>query len=223
MLTVRELSLKKGKNKQEILTSIDLAIEVPSITLLLGKSGAGKSSLLRCIAGLERTYEGTIEWNGTSLKELSPKERAFLMTFISQSYALFPHLTALENCTQPLEVICGETKESAKKKGLELLSLFEMDSYGKSYPRELSGGQKQRVAIARALTVNPKLLLLDEPTSALDPENSASLAGIINRLRGEGKGIIIATQDIPFAKQVFERSYFLVMGKVVDRDCLYPL
>lgn len=207
MLTVNNLSLTKGKRR--ILSSVSLQCPKGCVTLLLGKSGAGKSSLLRCLAHLEKPNNGCIMLDGAPLN-------ARRLCFISQSYALFPHLTALENCAQPLRIVLKLDRETARKKALETLSLFGMEPYASSYPSQLSGGQQQRVSIARALALNPAFLLLDEPTSALDPFHTASLITLIQQLRSQGKGIVISTQDMAFASNLLERGYLLDAGRIVD-------
>lgn len=214
MLIVDNLSLTKGK--RTILKSISLTCPKGSITLLLGKSGAGKSSLLRCMAQLEVPDSGTISCEGASLLNLGPQRRALLLSFIAQSYALFPHLTALDNCAQPLTIVSKEQQTMARQKALEILALLGMEAYAQSFPQQLSGGQQQRVAIARALALNPAYLLLDEPTAALDPYNTASLIKILMQLRHQGKGIVISTQDMDFASQLLEHAVLLEEGVMVD-------
>lgn len=216
MLTVKNLSLRKGKKQSVILRNISVEIPRNSITLLLGSSGAGKSSLLRCLAHLEMAYNGNICFEERCVKTFSVSERAKLMSFITQSYSLFPHLTVLENLTQVLRVVCKETPQRAKEKAIHTLSTLGMSAYQDSYPQQLSGGQQQRVAIARALVLNPSILLLDEPTSALDPKNTSCLADILCRLRDENKSIVIATQDMDFAAQVMQRVYYLEEGMIVQ-------
>jgi polar amino acid transport system ATP-binding protein len=212
MLTVKNVTLRKGQ--KTILNSICCEFPQGTITLLLGKSGAGKSSLLRCMALLEPNYEGEISFD---TRTLSYSERKSDIGFICQSYALFPHMTALENCAQPLRVVGKMSSSQAKEKAMESLRLFEMQQYAFAYPHELSGGQKQRVAIARALSLNPAMLLLDEPTSALDPVNSKILVKILLFLRDQGKGIAISTHDMTFADQINERVYILEEGKIASR------
>ncbi len=216
MLKTKNLYLSKGTKRKEILQNISIEVPRGEITLLLGKSGAGKSSLLRCLAQLEGDYEGAVEYEGRSLKGLSSPERAHLVSYIPQSYALFPHLTAQDNCAQPLKVVYGEKFDKARSKAMEVLKLLGMDSYGDAYPNELSGGQQQRVAIARALALDPQMLLFDEPTSALDPQNTQSLALILRDLCKRGKGVVISTQDMSFASQLLEKAYLLESGVVVD-------
>ena len=216
MLTVKNVQLKKGRKERLLLKEVSLDLPTGCITLLLGKSGAGKSSLLRCLAQLETSYEGEISYQGTLLKELAPTKRACIVSFIAQSYALFPHLSVLDNCAEPLQVVAKEERSSARHKAMQALAMLGMERYAKSYPQELSGGQMQRVAIARALALNPTIFLLDEPTSALDPENTNILAEILRELKKQGKGIVIATQDIAFASQLLERAYFIEEGAIVD-------
>lgn len=207
MLATNNLSLKKGKT--QILKEITYEFPVNCITLVLGKSGAGKSSLLRCLAGLETGYEGSITFYDSPLKPLKAKERSQFVGFIPQKYALFPHLTAMQNCIQPLQVVQGKSLQAACSASIEALELLDMGNFVNAYPGQLSGGQQQRVAIARALVCNPELLLFDEPTSSLDPVNAKNLAEIVLRLRQSGKGIVISTHDMNFAALVEERSLIL--------------
>lgn len=205
MLKIENLSLTK--KKKLILQQVNLEVPLGTTTLLLGKSGSGKTSLLRCIASLEEHYEGEISFEGTSLRALSAKKRSSLIGFVSQSYALFPHMSALANCMHPLVTLRGWSKEIARKKVEELFTFLDIEELFLSYPHQLSGGQQQRVAIARALALDPLFLLLDEPTSALDPENTERIALIIKDLESNGKGIAIATQDMPFAEQISDDPF----------------
>lgn len=209
-----EISLKK--KKKTLLDQIECTFPLGRTTVLLGKSGSGKTSLLRCIAQLEPDYTGEILWGTGTLKKLTPKERSQLLGFVPQSYALFPHMTAFDNCARPLCTLHGYSKMEAKATVDELFAFLDIAKYASSYPQELSGGQQQRVAIARALALNPLFLLLDEPTSALDPENTQRLVEILKQLREHGKGIILSTQDMAFAKATFDRALFLEEGVVIE-------
>ncbi len=209
-----EISLKK--KRKALLDQIECNFPLGRTTLLLGKSGSGKTSLLRCIAQLEADYTGEILWGTGALKMLTPKERSQLLGFVPQSYALFPHMTAFDNCMRPLRNLHGYSKMEAKAKVDELFAFLDIAKYTSAYPQELSGGQQQRVAIARALALSPLFLLLDEPTSALDPENTQRLVEILKQLRELGKGIILSTQDMAFAKATFDRALFLEEGMVVE-------
>lgn len=210
MLVTNNLALKKGKN---ILLN-NLSIELPTgqITLLLGKSGAGKSSLLRCLAGLEPSYEGSIFYDQNLL---CANTRTGIVSYIMQSYALFSNMTVLDNCAKTLQVVYNEPMSRARKTALDVLDMFGMAPYAAAYPKTLSGGQKQRVAIARSLVTKPKILLLDEPTSALDPANTENLARILVDLRNQGTGIVVATHDEAFAAKIQERSYYLEAGSLL--------
>lgn len=218
MLNIKKLSLSKSRGK----VLQDISFEIPSkrTTLLLGKSGSGKTSLLRCIAQLEK-YEGNVLYHDQKLSDLPSKERCRVIGFVPQSFALFPHMTILDNCSQPLRLI-GESKEAAYQKALQTLDSLDMGTFADRRPHELSGGQQQRAAIARALVLNPSFLLFDEPTSALDPENTDLFINILARL--EGKGIIIATQDIAFAVKILDRAFFLENGLLLEHyDKTQPL
>ncbi len=212
MLKVENVSLHKR------LSRIDCVFPQSRTTLVLGKSGSGKTSLLRCLAQLESSYEGEISFGGRSLQDMPQKERCRLLGFVQQSYALFPHMKALENCAHPLRTILGYSKASSEEKSREVFAYLNMEKYASSYPHELSGGQQQRVAIARALVLDPLFLLLDEPTSALDSENTQRLALILKRLQADGKGIIVASHDREFIAQMGEEARILLISEKISHN-----
>ena len=216
MLNIEKLSLQKNKNKS-ILTEISLTVPIGRATLLLGKSGSGKTTLLRCIAQLETKYQGRIFCQQMELRRLSPLERLRLVGFVPQFFALFPHMNVLENCARPLIHLLGRSKQEAFAAAEEMLASLEMQRCISSYPFELSGGQQQRASIARALLLDPQFLLLDEPTSALDPESAQLLIHILFKRKREGKGILISSQDMLFAKSVLDRAIFLENGRAVEK------
>lgn len=211
MLKVKSLSLRK--NKQEILRNISAEFRKGEISLLLGKSGSGKTSLLRSMCLLE-SYSGEILIDDQNLEALYSQTRCKRIGFVSQSFALFPHMTAVENCAKPYQMVFGK-KDS--EKAFTLLASLDMQRFAQARPHELSGGQQQRVAIARALMLSPDFLLLDEPTSALDPENTDLLIEILHQLRNQGKGLIISTQDMEFARRLGGRPFFLEEGALITQ------
>ena len=214
MLKVENLTLMK--KKIAILSRIHCEISAGRTTLLLGKSGSGKTSLLRCLAQLETGYEGEITYAGRSIREHVSKERCRLMGFVPQSYALFPHMNVLDNCIHPQWTVLRLSQKEAREKALEMAAVLDIGNLISSYPHELSGGQQQRAAIARALLLDPHFLLLDEPTSALDPENTDRLIELLKKLRGEGRGIVIASQDMVFASKIFDRALYLEEGHLLE-------
>lgn len=221
MLKIKKVSLEKSRGK--ILHAISLEVPQKRITLLLGKSGSGKTSLLRCMAQLEKGYEGEILHGDRNLSAMAPKERCRILGFVPQSFALFPHMNVRDNCAQPLW-LSGEAKEIAYKKAEEALCSLDMEKYADRRPQELSGGQQQRAAIARALVLNPSFLLFDEPTSALDPENTDLFIKILEQLQQAGKGLIIASQDMAFAAKILDRAFFLEEGVLCEEhDVAQPL
>ncbi|MBS0616043.1 MAG: amino acid ABC transporter ATP-binding protein [Verrucomicrobia bacterium] len=198
MLSVKDLFLTK---KKPILKGVSLDFPKGRISLLLGKSGSGKTSILRCVSQLEKDYVG----------EITPAQAGF----VPQSFALFPHMTVYENIAQPLRL--ASPKAALREEVGKVLSSLDIEELALSRPHELSGGQQQRVAIARALILNPDFLIFDEPTSALDPENTARFVQILQKLKEEGKGIIVSSQDMAFASQVLDNVFFLEEGEIVER------
>jgi ABC-type polar amino acid transport system ATPase subunit len=207
MLKIKKLALRQILN--------DISLEVPRerITLLLGKSGSGKTSLLRCIAQLEKEYTGDILYDNQPLSSLAAQARCQVIGFVPQFFALFPHMSILDNCAKSLQLL-GESKEPAYEKVRITLESLDMGKFADRKPHQLSGGQQQRAVIARALVLNPAFLLFDEPTSALDPENTKLFIEILRSFKG--KGILIATQDMTFAEQVLDRAYFLENGCLIE-------
>lgn len=217
MITINQVTKKRINQSVEktVLKNISCNIPKDHITVFIGKSGAGKTTLLRCIAGLEEFDKGLIALSGKQLNDLSRQEHASTVGFVFQNYSLFPNLTILENCMQPLMVVKQFDKATAQNKAQAMLSLLGVDSLQNSYPRQLSGGQQQRVALARTLCMEPKAILLDEPTSALDPENAKTLRQILQKLCANGISIVLSSQDILFIKSIAEQIYLLDDGKII--------
>lgn len=214
VLKIRDLTKQYGDHP--VLHGVSLDVHHGEIKVIMGPSGCGKSTLLRCINRLVDPGSGSIELNGqditlpnTDLKLLRQQ-----IGFVFQQFALFRHLTVLDNVTLALCKLLGKSKQSAKEKALHELQRFDMGSHAHKFPAELSGGQKQRVAIARALAMEPKVLLMDEPTSALDPVKAREVGQLISRLNQDGVTIVCVTHDLDLAMSISERVTFMHDGRV---------
>lgn len=218
MLKITDLNLSKKRKSETTHILKDITITIPDerITLFLGKSGSGKTSLLRCIAQLEQEYTGTISFGDKNLAKLSNLEKSGIVGFLPQNFPLFPHMNVIKNCSFALRKLMKYPKKAAYEKAEEMLTALSMEKHLDKYPHELSGGQQQRVAIARALSLNPKFLCFDEPTSALDPENSDNFMEILNSLSKTGAGIVISSQDMHFSRKVLDYAIFLEHGRIVE-------
>ena len=186
--------------------------------VFIGPSGGGKSTLLRVIAGLETPDSGSVVLDGMAVDygEDALRQHRRKLGVVFQAYNLFPHLSALQNLTLPLEKVHGHSSQTALEIGRAALARFRLSEHAQKRPAELSGGQKQRVAIARAFAVQPRLLLLDEPTSALDPEMTAEVLDAILELRAEGRDFILVTHEMGFARQVADEVAFLAEGRILE-------
>ena len=201
-----------------VLAGVSLSLDNVRTLVLVGPSGGGKSTLLRIMGGLEYPDSGEVELNGERIvftEEALLQHRRSVGT-VFQAFNLFPHLTALQNITLPLEKVHGRTPAEAEEIARQLLVRFHLDDHAAKRPAELSGGQRQRVAIARALSSKPRLLLLDEPTSALDPEMTAEVLDAILELREEGLDFILVTHEMGFARRVADQVAFLADGRIVE-------
>lgn len=215
MLKVNKL--RKIYNENTILNNITFELEEGEVGILLGKSGAGKTTILRCINGLEEFQGGAIIVNNETIKSVNDITKVRQnIGMVFQSFNLFPHMTVLENIIESPINTLKISKDEAVKKAKELLQLVDLEDKINSYPYELSGGQKQRVAIARACALNPRILCFDEPTSALDYENIIKVIDIINKLKNEKISILIVTHDSNFAKEVGDKFIKINNGKIDD-------
>jgi ABC-type polar amino acid transport system ATPase subunit len=221
MIEIKNVTLQMplpSRNRfQTILNSISCTIPSGRITTIIGKSGSGKTSLLRCIAGLTNHYQGQITVDGINLEQLSAVQRSATIGFVAQRYTLFPHMTVLTNCTQPLIITKGLSKDMAQEKACTLLKQFGLLELAQQYPHHISGGQQQRVAIIRAVLLEPKVLLLDEPTSALDPENSLLIAHMLKQLTTQGITSIVSSQDMSFVHMIKDCLYVMEDGQIINR------
>lgn len=201
-----------------VLKDISTEISKGEVISIIGPSGTGKSTFLRCLNLLEQPTSGSIEVNGVNIldkkTDISAVRKKMGMVF--QGFNLFDHLSILENLTiGPVELL-GKSKEEAEKKARELLQMVGLSSKEKSYPKELSGGQKQRVAIARCLSMEPEIILFDEPTSALDPTMVSEVLGVIKRLANDGMTMMIVTHEMNFAKEVSTRIFYMDEGYIYE-------
>ena len=190
----------------EILKGIDLDIERGEVISIIGASGGGKSTFLRCLIGLEDINSGTIN---------TPDKSKMGMVF--QSFNLFPHKTAVQNIMESLIVVDKIDRKKAREIALNLLEKVGLKDKADFYPKTLSGGQKQRVAIARALAKNPEVLLFDEPTSALDPEMVKEVQNVISFLRDNSNiTMVIVSHEIDFVNQISDRIVVFEKGKIKE-------
>ena len=209
--------------ERTILDGVCLAIDRPQTVALIGPSGGGKSTLLRCINGLTPFDAGEVRVGPHRLGPGSGPENAgaahdirLLVGMIFQDFQLFPHLTAIENVMEaPLRVL-KRPRALALRRGRELLLRVGLEAHAGSYPRQLSGGQKQRVAIARALAMAPRALLCDEITSALDPELKFEVLAVLEDLKSEGITLLMVTHEIGFARRAADRVVVLDGGRIIE-------
>lgn len=205
IIKIRDL-FKTYEGDVKILKGVNLDIEKGEVISIIGASGGGKSTLLRCMIGLEDIDGGSIE---------TPDKKKMGMVF--QSFNLFPHKTALQNIMESLIVVDKMPKEEAKKTGLELLDRVGLKERANFYPKALSGGQKQRVAIARAMAKNPDVLLFDEPTSALDPEMVNEVLNVIQNLRDTtDMTMVIVSHEIEFVNKISDRIVVMENGNIKE-------
>ena len=226
---VRIIDLRKSFGHLEVLKSVNLEVRRGQVVCILGRSGSGKSTMLRCINHLERPTSGAVIVNGEvvgyrvrgdKLHELRPREIARQRShtgMVFQSYNLFPHLTVMENLMEAPRRVLGRRPAEVREEALRLLASVGLADKADAYPSTLSGGQQQRVAIARALVMNPSVMLFDEPTSALDPELVGEVLEVMKELARSGMTMIIVTHEIGFARQVADEVVFMADGRVAEQ------
>lgn len=221
LLSVR--GLQKSFGDTRVLSSVDLTVRRGEVLVLIGASGSGKTTILRCLNGLELADGGTVDIAGKlSLdfsREISQKSLAALRdrsAMVFQHYNLFPHKTVLENVIEGPVIVQGRPRADAVSEAQELLARVGLAEKVDSYPFELSGGQQQRVGIVRALALKPQLLLFDEPTSALDPELVGDVLRLIKELAREGWTMVIVTHELEFAREVAHEIAFVDAGLIVE-------
>jgi ABC-type polar amino acid transport system ATPase subunit len=220
LLSLERLRVAYGE--RDVLRAVELTVAPGEICALMGLSGAGKTSVLRAVAALQRFDHGSITVDGVALRpgpvppeaQLRALRRKVGMVF--QGHALFEHLSVLENVTLALRHVLQQGADEARQRAEDLLDSLEVGDRRDAYPGQLSGGEAQRVAIARALAPGPRLLLMDEPTAALDPARRSGLGDLLRRLAAQGRGLLVATHDTQFAQAHADRAAILAGGMVVE-------
>ena len=209
MLEIKNINKRFGK--KEIFKDFSLEVNKGEIISIIGPSGIGKSTLLRCICGLEKIDGGEIiiDNNGEDKRDLD-------VGMVFQEYNLFPQYSVLENLTLTLTKVLKLDKEEAEKRARELLKQMKLLDRIDAYPYQLSGGEKQRLAIARTLAIEPKIICFDEPTSALDPEITGEVLNVMNQLAENHTTMIVVTHEMGFAKEVADRVIFMDEGVIVE-------
>jgi len=222
---IRVSGLTKSFDQTLVLRHIDLSVAEGEVVSILGRSGGGKSTLLRCLNLLETPSGGSIEVAGrrvladgvvASGREVHELRKDLGMVF--QSFHLFPHLTAVENVALGAIEVRGKSRAEALDIAMDLLDKVGVAEKARSLPRALSGGQQQRVAIARALALRPKALLFDEPTSALDPESTIDVLRVMRELSSEGMTMLVVTHELAFAENVGSRIILMDGGEIIEDD-----
>ena len=210
-------NLTKRFGDLEVLKGISTEIRKGEVVVMIGPSGGGKSTFLRCMNLLEQPTGGSIFFDGVDIVKADEKTQNRVrseMGMVFQHFNLFPHLTILDHITLAPKLVRGVSAEEAEKQALELLEVVGLSSKAKAYPQQLSGGQKQRVAIVRSLAMEPKVMLFDEPTSALDPEMVGEVLDVMRDLARHGLTMVVVTHEMRFARDVGTRILFLEGGRI---------
>jgi general L-amino acid transport system ATP-binding protein len=219
-IAVEMAGVHKWFGQFHVLRDINLKVLRGERVVICGPSGSGKSTLIRCINRLEEHQRGRIIVDGieltSDLKQVERVRREVGMVF--QQFNLFPHLTALENCTLAPIWVQGMPRRQAEERAMHYLNRVRIPEQANKYPAQLSGGQQQRVAIARALCMNPKLMLFDEPTSALDPEMIKEVLDVMVELARDGMTMIVVSHEMGFAREVANQIVFMDAGQIVEMN-----
>ena len=221
MLEIR--NLRKAYGPLQVLKGIDLDVNKGDVVAILGSSGSGKTTMLRCLNFLERADAGTMDFDGRRI-ELHRATHAEINAlrrrtgFVFQNYNLFANKTALQNVTEGLIIARKMPRRTAEELAHAQLVKVGMDDRADYYPSQLSGGQQQRVAIARAMAADPEILYFDEPTSALDPELTGEVLAVMRQLAREGRTMLVVTHEMDFARHVANRVVFMEQGVIVEQN-----
>lgn len=216
MIEIRHL--KKSYETETPLKDVNVTIHKGDVISVIGPSGTGKSTLLRCINGLEEATDGHILIDGEDITD--PKcdinKVRLKLGMVFQSFNLYEHLTVVENCMLAQTVLLKKSRREAYEKAMDMLKVVRMDGWALQYPESLSGGQKQRVAISRALCQDPEIILFDEPTSALDPLTVAEVEDVIADLAKKGITMMCVTHSMDFARKISNRIFYMDQGGVYE-------
>lgn len=219
IIEVKNLAKSFGKN--EVLKDITEQVDPGQVIVVIGPSGGGKSTFLRCLNLLETPTSGEVDFDGENLTTLDTKRVNELreeMGMVFQGFNLFPNMTVLENIKLAPMKVKGIADAAATKRAHELLKQVNLDDHADAFPSSLSGGQAQRVAIARALAMDPKVMLFDEPTSALDPEMVGEVLNVMQELANQGMTMVVVTHEMGFAKSVADRVWFMADGYIQENN-----
>ena len=210
--------LEKTFGTHQVLRDISFSVNKGDVISIIGSSGSGKSTMLRCVNLLEEPTAGKIIFEGKDIagKELNLSQYRARVGMVFQQFNLFNNMNALENCVCPQLTVLHRKREEAEKIARDYLERVGMSAYCNARPSQLSGGQKQRVAIARTLSMNPDIILFDEPTSALDPEMVGEVLDVMKRLAQEGFTMLVVTHEMAFARDVSSRVIFMDGGVILE-------
>ena len=215
ILTVSDLQMRFGK--LEVLKGVNTVIRKGEVIVVIGASGAGKSTFLRCLNRLENPSGGDTLFEGDSVVHAQGKALNRLrerMGMVFQQFNLFNNLSVLDNITLAPMIVKGVSKEEAEKEAMQLLE--RLQDKASAYPSQLSGGQRQRIAIVRALAMHPDVMLFDEPTSALDPEMVGEVLDVMQQLAAEGMTMVVVSHEMGFARKVANRVLFMENGVIAE-------
>ena len=212
-------NLCKSFGSVKVLKGINAEIDKGDVVVVIGASGSGKSTFLRCLNLLEEPTSGTILFEGTDITDPSVdiNQHRQKMGMVFQQFNLFPHMTVLRNMTLGPIKLLGQSKQEAEANAMTLLKRVGLADRANAYPSQLSGGQKQRIAIVRALAMNPDVMLFDEPTSALDPEMVGEVLEVMKQLAKEGMTMVVVTHEMGFAREVGTDIVFVDEGVIVEQ------
>jgi len=214
IFTISHLEKQFGDHK--VLVDVNLSVSRGEVISIIGSSGSGKSTMLRCVNLLEEPTGGVIAYRGEDITSLNISKYRAQVGMVFQQFNLFNNMSALENCVKPQMKVLKRTRSEAEEIAKSFIEKVGMSAFINARPAQLSGGQKQRIAIARALSMNPDVILFDEPTSALDPEMVGEVLDVIKSLAKTGLTMLVVTHEMAFAKEVSDRVIFMDGGIILE-------